>query len=261
LIFNVNIYPVLEAPCAADVLAGRPLVKVIEQHVLDDPEVSSLLKRLGNDGILAELLLQRFPLSNSDGKILDFFATAAVHRKTRQRQIRCARVIQRRLSFLGELLRSGKLVVVGASANTSAEAALPPDFWDRSYVYIDCTLGYLYFRSTIENEPLLLLRGARVEMAQPHSVVPNVKIPSTGKAERKDEATSAAINACEEWLTAEMRASPDKKPKPKAAYLKEAMERWGKNLSEEGFERSWANARKKVGANWGKAGRSRKSGT
>jgi hypothetical protein len=53
LIFNVSIYPVLEAPCAADLLAGQSLAKAIEQYVLGDPEVSSLLKRIGKDGTLA----------------------------------------------------------------------------------------------------------------------------------------------------------------------------------------------------------------
>ena len=56
-----------------------------------------------------------------------------------------------------------------------------------------------------------------------------------------------------------MEASPDHKPKSKAAYLEEALQRWGQKLSKEAFYRAWAEAMAETDAKWAKAGRPRKS--
>jgi hypothetical protein len=246
---------VLETASAADVLAGRSLVEVI-QHVLSDPEVSSLLNRIGPDGSLAGGLLERMPLFFGPANLVPFKRTSD-HPRVRQRQIRCALAIERRLFFLRELLTGGKLRVTGISANTSAPAALPPDFWERSHPYVDVRSGAVYYRAEVEDEPVLVLRHARLERPDPHSVIPNAEIPS--KAERRAAATSGGTAACKEWLLAEMAASPDRKPKPKEAYRTEAQARWGTRVSKEAFERAWAVALGETGANWGKAGRPRKS--
>ena len=67
LIYSVRIYPPLEASCAPDLMIDQSIVSVIKQHVLNDPEVTSLIDRMGGDGKLAEQFVRRVPLGTCGG--------------------------------------------------------------------------------------------------------------------------------------------------------------------------------------------------
>ena len=62
---------------------------------------------------------------------------------------------------------------------------------------------------------------------------------------------------CREWLTQQMRASPNDKQKGKGAWFEEARNKY--NVSERTFQGCWSGAIKETGSNWGQAGRPKKS--
>ena len=141
LIYSVRIYPPLEASCAPDLMIDQSIVSVIKQHVLNDPEVTSLIDRMGGDGKLAEQFLRRVPLGTCGGNDFQPFEEVSAHPRIRRLQIRCTKVLERRLYALRALLRAGKLTVLGTSAHASARSMLDPEFWNQSRTYIDLILS------------------------------------------------------------------------------------------------------------------------
>lgn len=68
--------------------------------------------------------------------------------------------------------------------------------------------------------------------------------------------TVAQQGRCREWLSQEMRLSPDRRLKSKADFLREGRKKFGGSLSERGFETAWRLAILETGASaWSKAGR------
>jgi hypothetical protein len=260
LIYSVSIFPTLEAQCAADVLVGQSIVTTIKQHVLNDPEAVSLINRMSDEGTLSEQFLRRVPLGAVEKSDFQPFGRISAHSKIQHRQTRCVEVLRRRLYFLRALLKSGKLIVQGVSAHTSALSILPPDFWNQSHVYIDLGSGEVYYRPDYEDEFVLILKLPTLQREGTTSSMPIAELPPTVKTIAKPiSATAGAKTACKEWLAAEMRASPDNKPRSKAAYFEEARARWGQRISKEAFDGAWATALDETGAKWGKPGRPRKS--
>lgn len=72
----------------------------------------------------------------------------------------------------------------------------------------------------------------------------------------KNEASTNSEKRCLEWLTGEMKQSPDKKPNDKAFYRKQAINQFP-GISKRRFDdRIWPNAIRRSGADsWAKAGR------
>ena len=62
-----------------------------------------------------------------------------------------------------------------------------------------------------------------------------------------------AAKKCADWLEAEMRASPEHKPRPKPTYCREAVENFGVSVRQ--FSTIWKSAIAKTGANWNRQGR------
>ena len=167
--------------------------------------------------------------------------------------------MRRRLYFLRALLESGGLIVQGVSSKTTALSTLPSDFWSQSHIHIDLESGELHFKPESENEPFLIMRQPNFQQEGVHAL-PSAPIPPTTRmVERQTAAKAPAALECRNWLCVEMRASLATKPRPKAAYLAEALARWGSRLSKDAFNRAWAEALDETGAKWGKPGRPRKS--
>jgi hypothetical protein len=241
-------------------MIDQSIVSVIKQHVLNDPEVTSLIDRMGGDGKLAEQFLRRVPLGTCGGNDFQPFEEVSAHPKIRRLQIRCTKVLERRLYALRALLRAGKLTVLGTSPHASARSMLDPEFWNQSHTFIDLTSGDVFYRTDDGSKLVLILRQPALERTSVSSVIPKAVIPvTTTKTLRKHDPTAAAGSQCQKWLAGEMEASPDHKPKSKAAHLEEALQRWGQKLSKEAFYRAWAQAMAETGANWGKSGRPPKS--
>jgi hypothetical protein len=71
--------------------------------------------------------------------------------------------------------------------------------------------------------------------------------------------TAAAEQSCRRWLEAEMRESPDHRPKAQASFRIDALGRFS-GLSRRGFDRAWSWAITTSGANaWRAAGRPKKN--
>ena len=201
LIYSVRIYPILEAPCAPDVLIDRSMVAVIKQHVLNDPEVASLIDRMGDEGKLAEQFLRRVPLEALGGNDFQPFEKRSAHPKIRRRQIRCAAVLKRRLYFFCDLLAEGRLIVLGVSPHTSAPSMLSPEFWKRPPAYVDLASGDISYSSDNGNEQVLILKEPTLGRPGADTRIPWMAIPATStKAPRRYDPTAAAGSQCQKWL-------------------------------------------------------------
>ena len=88
------------------------------------------------------------------------------------------------------------------------------------------------------------------------ATVPAAKVRKLWPAAKR---TAAAETRCQEYLVTEMKRSLDRAPKPKGDFRADYQARFP-GLSERGFERAWARAKRLSGAaGWGRAGRRAKS--
>lgn len=69
--------------------------------------------------------------------------------------------------------------------------------------------------------------------------------------------TVAAETRCRGWLEREMRKSPDNRPRPRTEWQLDAISKFG--VMGRPFDRAWAEAIKRTGANWSAPGRPTKN--
>jgi hypothetical protein len=80
-------------------------------------------------------------------------------------------------------------------------------------------------------------------------------IPTSPAPPRPGVSRISAETKCQQWLEEEMQKNPRERPEAKDWYCKQAIKNFS-GLSERGFDRAWAAAIKKIGADkWSKAGR------
>jgi hypothetical protein len=265
-IFDIRIYPVVEAPDAVRVLAGRTLIEVLKYFVWDDPEVVALRKAAEIAGCIPPAL--GFAWQPYRGvRPVDFGKyESAVGFLSDEPQVKHSRTIEsvlgRRFRRLISYLSNGELVAEGIPRSGGTPAPVPRAYWQRDRTYVDVENGDL-----LEMRPLAssssnslsdpVLCGLELRLPGPRH---DAERPSPKKAEIRIETTDKAKRECLAWLQKEMEKSPDVRPKPKDAWWIEAQQKWPKSLSRRAFDSIWTQSIASSGAHsWSYAGAPRKS--
>lgn len=288
-IFDVRVFPAIEAPDAIDRLAGNTVIEAFEQFVFNDPQriqVQARATAKGGDALAVSfepLLLKAFWPSD--------FGTAHVwttrigiphHHQSGPTLSLCQaadRVLIRRFGRLIGYLSSGKLVAQGLSKE-GALITVSRALWQRDQTYLNLYNGDLveYASDELASGPTAyrtLLRGMmllkpefddRMSHVKPISVdglpFSTTKTPSiqTGKTRSSlAKSRTAAERECAEWLAGEIRRSPDVRRFTASEHWQQARIKWP-SLTERGY----LTARKiAVGATgdvvWSRGGAPRKS--
>jgi hypothetical protein len=290
-IYAVRIIPALHADDIVDRLDNVPLVRAFDLFVFNDPHVSSLRKKAvarGGEprtvGFQSRLYhaywyVDHGTVSSDDptGFLLDGDYRSASRFAEQAMQDRFRRIVK--------LLIDGAIIAEGALFGQGALTEVSRAMWLRKTAVLDLYQGDFYDRYPDPGgdgedrvHPLylgLMLRRPKAEPPEKlhvkpieHDLVPqtssgpasSARHPVESKAARKVELRAQARRECSEWLAAEMRKSPGKRPFPKPHWREQAATRWGALLSYRAFDDAWDEAIAKTGAfTWAAAGAPKRS--
>jgi hypothetical protein len=295
--YGVRIYPVLGSPDVVDLLDGKSLKDVFHAFVLGDPQVRSLatkatavdptLERTYSDGFNHGYL---WPLDTAmwdlaggryeNGSVTDYIGEPLPAPEVQA----AAEVLRSRYLPLLSLLKDRRLLGVGDPVRARDSAFILPAIWSHGHYYFDILQGDILQFDSESHEvrafPYLprwravTLQGPAINRRGRGPALSDQRSPRPAPAEdggrgAEDEAlrkrrtavmtTEKAEKACRAWLVAEMENSPRHKPRPKAAFKEEALDRWKGRLSNRAFERCWADAGGITESNWSLPGAPRKS--
>jgi hypothetical protein len=110
----------------------------------------------------------------------------------------------------------------------------------------------VFWREIIVGGIVRAAAGEEIERHEGRRVLLEASTLDVWLKKRMQRRPRAADNDCEAWLEAAMRASPERRPKPKDEWRKEAKEKFG--LSGRAFDRLWAALLQSTGAKWGLSG-------
>jgi hypothetical protein len=279
-IFDVRIFPVVDSPDAIDQLAGKSFVEAFQTCVVNDPELNVLRELAKNIGAgLATLgdhwepyrAVWSVEYGKRGGSGAIGFMRKFDETKKYNREKAVQRVMAQRFGRLVRYISEGSLSTEAIPSNGGVAVRIPRSLWQRDRTYIDLENGdVLELESRAADHAAALSRpiykGVMLIKRIPDSVVIEPETP----AETSDQLTgpSAVVitpkttsrDACRKWLVEEMRRSPDKRPAPKEAYRKQALDRWEGSLSSRMFDRVWMDAIIQAPAErWSSPGRPNKS--
>jgi hypothetical protein len=146
-------------------------------------------------------------------------------------------------------LRAGRLVAYGLF-----EGERIPHLIDTA-VWVNCEIVVKWMRFTSHLSFMPIVIAHRVGAPQIRLLFVTVSAAKVRRFWPFGRRTAAAETRCRAYLTAAMRRSAERQPKPKREFLADCQAGFP-GLSERGFERAWAKAKSSSGAaGWGKAGR------
>ena len=254
-VFDIQVYPVLDAPDALDHLSEKTLVEAMRLFVLEDPQLVAVRKRSavrgGSPAPFGWPLTGHgavWPVQCGPGSAFD----ATIGREFRLDNSALTRaaddVLIRRFCRLIHYLSSGDLVAEGTPGPGSVAVRIPRSFWQRDKTYIDLENGDLLEHPQGDERDTYSVAFAAVMLKRPSESSERgfkrgvQQRETTNKAVARVVSTGAAKKACTAWLLGEMRKSPSVRPKPKSEYRKEAFKRWPEHLSGRGFDNCWSDA-------------------
>lgn len=278
-IFDVQIYPVLLAPQAAEILSDMSLRDVIGRYVFKDPELITEAKRkfesaevdyaFGCGPAPGRLEWLKWPLNRLKQEITfepletkSFWETRPEFDLATLVAPVLPRILER-FTALKRLLAEGYLVGEGLFVATGAHALVPPTQWVRRSVWVDAREGDLV-EDEASRTPLrwngIILRAAFPVKRTEYDGLPfaTIKCADAGPAASKAlvaAQTKAEMNSeCVSWLVELMRASPKKRTHTKEQCRELAGEKWPR-LSKLSFDDAWRQALRQSEANaWSAAG-------
>jgi len=271
-VFDVRIFPVLDAPTVARYLDGKTLVEVLEHYVLKDPKVDCLRQHAIAEGGKPDsfgwgLGQKIWPLSYGDDSPLPDPIGALIMNP--DADCACVRAADwamgKRFRRLMHLLAIGAIDAIGIPSNGGTPTLIPRSMWIRERGELDLANGDLGefvdegdVRLTFK--PLfsgLILRAPALENNTTESVAPRREKPS--KSSIRVKSNIDAERECATWLSGEMARSPDFRPKPKRFWSEEAQRRWPVKISGMRFKMIWSECIRATGANvWSHAGAPRR---
>lgn len=290
-IYAVRIIPALYADDIVNRLDKEPLVKVFDLLVFNDPQVSSLRKKAiarGGEprtvGFQSRLYHAYWYVDHGNESGDDptgFLLDGGDHGPS----LRAEDALRDRFRRIVRLLINGEIVAEGALYGQGAVTEISRAMWLRKTAVLDLYQGDFYDRypdpggdGEARVSPLylsLMLRRPKAEVPEKlhvkpteHDLVPQSSLSSASsathaaelKAARKVQSRVQARRECSEWLQAEMRKSPGKRPFPKPYWREQAAGRWVSLLSYRAFDDAWDEAIAKTGAiAWAAAGAPKRS--
>jgi hypothetical protein len=262
-IFNVRIFPVLEAPNAIDLLADHTLRDVFQSFVLEDPEVAASLKRTCPSKTPELSALERVSIADPAERIAEAVSQSWGTNVRSQSRIALIRVLESRILRLQDFLAKGTLTALGTCPRRDISVMVPKDVWSRPEMFVDFANGHLYEAITTDDQSVefqLLAKNLTLHRSDTiKGDVPTILDSAQSHKVDSVKRTVSAQTQCQTWLKEQMEASPNQKPKTIKAYWQAADAKWP-GLSKRAFDRAWAGAIKGSGAHkWAKGGRPRKS--
>ena len=281
IFWAVCVFPILQAPNRADVLAGRSLADVFRDFVLGDPEFRALADDALRADAVAEPMLKegKFPrggkfgaqwpmdlgafpdLARTIGEAGSFWESRPADGK---RLSAAFGVLGDRFGHLLEVLRHTEIVAKGTHVQTGVVTPIDAAQWSRPSGWIDVQNGDLLEEidgKLVARWTGITLRLPALETAkhlpelQAHL---DCKPPS--KAVEQVRTLAKSYNECVSWLAQEMGASPDRKIDTKHSWWVKAQEKWPGTLSKNSFDDAWAAAvRLTRAAIWASPGAPRQS--
>ena len=280
-IFDVRIFPIIEAPDAIDRINGKTFVEAFQASVVSDPQLTVLRKRalavhaqpasLGYDWVPYRAVwpvgFGRGPCTGGVGFMRKFDEPLKYNRKHAADGI-----LARRFAKLIQFLSEGRLIAEGLPRGGGRSVIIPRSIWQRDRTYIDLENGDLLEinpraedETTMLSRPtvtgLMLLRPtADSQVAESSRIVVHpAQTPATSAGTRRIVTKTTSRDACRSWLSDLMLESPTAKPRSKGEYWQEAQKKWPEKLSERAFDRVWDDAVAATGAaKWSTGGRPRK---
>ncbi|MBR1285367.1 hypothetical protein JQ597_25280 [Bradyrhizobium sp. AUGA SZCCT0177] len=281
-IFDVRIFPMIESPDAIDRIDGKTLVEAFQMAVVSDPQLTVLRKRAlavhaqpASFGYEWGPYRAVWPVGFSRGPktgavaLLQKFDEPLRHNGEHPAD----RVLAVRFGKLMQFLSDGRLVAEGIPKGGGGSIPIPRLIWQRDRTYIDLENGDLLEidqraedGTTALSSPIftgLMLFKPDGASRIPESPKVNVLFPARTQevavATREIITKTTSQAACHRWLWEHMRASPDRRPKPKGEYWQDAQKNWPRTLSKRAFDKEWDKAIETAEANkWSKGGRPRK---
>lgn len=266
-LFDVRVYPVMDAPNAASILDDMTLVHAVDQYVWRDPEAETLRAYAAEVGGKAADLgwgLDRvWPLSYDEqfvwrdliGFLNDIGSTADTRAKLADA------VVARRFASFMALLASGTVEVEGLPPRGGGLTTVPKSIWIQSEVYLDVANGDLVKSKNPRGYfpifcALMLRDPSRRRIVQIHADA----VPTKPKVVPKTTAHLRAEDECIGLLADAMRKSPHARTMTKERFFAQMRDRYGEKLSERAFERAWAAAVLQSGAHaWSNPGAPRRN--
>jgi hypothetical protein len=150
-------------------------------------------------------------------------------------------------------LRSGKLIAYGMFEGERIPHPVETAIWST----FEIVVKPMRFARNFSLTPVVITQ----RIGHPHTRLLSTTVPAAKvrKLWPAAKLTAAAEAQCKEHLITAMRRSLNRAPKPKRDFHVDCKTRFP-GLSDRGFERAWAEAKKLTGATgWGKAGRRPKS--
>jgi hypothetical protein len=280
-IFDVRIFPVVEAPDAVNHLSGLTLVEALHQFVFGDPQWGQLCASADSKGDkvlkpthehLLYAALWPADCGRSDWAETLFYLNSHPGSAGHLADL----VVGRRFSRLINYLASGELIAEGTTKDGKT-VAVPRSLWVRRQTHIDVMNGDLieYRENARErwewySEPIykgIIVRKAE-EMFLVKPTVSDGVPPATihrsdtppSKATTRVHATVRSQRECRNWLAEIMRSSPKERKESNEALWSQAQQQWPNSLSRRAFDKAKSEAIESTGASaWGASGRPRKS--
>jgi uncharacterized short protein YbdD (DUF466 family) len=158
---------------------------------------------------------------------------------------------------LSAALRSGKLIAHGMFDGEGRPFPLETAVWSGFEIIVKPLMFAGDMHLPTLGKPVIIARRMGSPRTRIHSLtVPAARVKKLWPAAKL---TAVAEAKCREYLSTEMKRSPDRPPKPKHEFFEDCRVRFP-GLGERGFERAWAAAIKLTdAADWSKPGRPRKS--
>jgi hypothetical protein len=280
-VFDVRVFPVLRAPDAPNYLNGLSLSEAFRRYVINDPEVVALAKRLlKTDARHSTVFLE----GQAPGYFVDFHwplestASAVAYRfvdspvvfmddpiPTPSASIAAvSEALADRMAGLRGLLASGRIVAVGAFAQTGIEVPIGRFQWRRSGMSIDVSNGDLCeghdYRAVAKWTGLgLCLPETRLPANQPQAVITAKVVEPPRKAKMQIVTKEKCRLDCIAWLE-HMMSDPEVIPRSRDDLWTEAQSKWPNKLSQRDFLKARdAAIASKEAWNWKAPGRRPKS--
>jgi hypothetical protein len=280
-LFNVRVFPVLNAPNASVYLHGLSLAEAFRRYVLNDPEIVTLAKRLAQTGKGYSAV---FVEGQSPGILVDYHwsldstAAALAYRfveplvsfvgdadpEPSAMITKVSEVLAWRLGGLRYVLETGAISATGTFVQTGIEVPIGRLQWGRGDLSIDVRSGDLCEGQEHRAVPKWTGLSLRLpEAPQPANQVSSGSIRQiadvTPKVGEQIQTKEKFFFACIGWLE-RMMSNPEIAPRSRDDLWAEAQLKWPGKLSERAFikARDIAIANKRASA-WKAPGRRPKS--
>ena len=288
-IFDMRVFPALEAPDAMDRLAGNTLTEAFDRYVFNDPQHAQLQGRAtaaGGEALVVSfeqrLLKAIWPVDFGTAPVWKTDIGITYHNLSASTEALCRaadRVLIRRFGRLIGYLSSGELTAQGLS-HAGVLTTVPRGLWLRDKTYLD-----LYNGDLLDDEPddiehpsslyrtlLIGLTLVKPETANPVLHVKPIAFdelprstnePSSSQPDQTKRSLAAsrtaAESACTEWLIALMKSSPKERLYTALELWQQAKRSWP-SLSERGYLTARKSAVRETAAHdWATGGAPRKS--